>query len=419
MAVFTIAMHAPILLRPPTNADELIYLRLARSMTEGTGYTLQGSLILPALPPEMYDHALFNHPPGFPLLLMPMVAAGLARWTVILSLAAHLASAAAVVFLGYRFLLREDDSLWRRVLFGIVTLAAFLDPILSFCSRRVWMDNVLAAWIAWAFVGIFLLRSSKPLAALLLASACMAAAIGTKLLMLVFLPPLVLAVFLLCTKTHLRNLLIFLVPSLLIFIIWEALFFKSTGEWFPKWLSIPSNVLAEKEFMAIRQDQPFLYFPAKLLLLSPLAAFVIPAGLFLLIRRPPSPPGRESQTSNSWKNWFTGPTKTSARPLLFFPLMAIAIYLTTLVILGSLGVSKEARYLTPIMPLLGMTLVGVFAHLAQNGGRSHHLKPQLFIFACLLAILSSTMLSGFYLFAIQFDEPLSWWGLIDSMMDSN
>ncbi len=440
VAVFTVVIHAPILLRPPTNADELIYLRLARSMSEGSGYTLQGSLILPSLPPEMYDHAVFNHPPGFPVLLMPLVATGLARWAVIVSLAAHLACAAAVVFLGYRLLLREDDSLWRRMLFGIMTLAAFLDPILSFCSRRVWMDNVLAAWIAWAFVGVFLLRSSKPLTGLIIASACMAAAVGTKLLMLVFVPPLALAVLMLSpagpaslashssknrfnlANPQLRNFLIFIIPSLLVFCLWEAIFFQSSGEWFPRWLSIPSDVLAEKKFMAIRQDQPFLYFPAKLLLLSPLAALVIPSGLFLLLRGPSAPngsiPGTAPQTSSPRRNWFTGTTTASPQPVLVFPLLAIVIYLTALIILGALGFSKEARYLTPIMPLLGITLIGVFACVAQNGGCSHHLKTQIFVFACLLALLSSTMLAGFYLFAVQFDEPLSWWGLIDSMMQN-
>ncbi len=446
MAVFTVAMHAPILLRPPTNADELIYLRLALSMSEGSGYTLQGSRILSSLPPEMYDHAIFNHPPGFPWLLRPFVATGFARWSVLLSLAAHLAAAAAVVFLGYRFLLRDEDSLWRRMLFGVATLAAFLDPILSFCSRRVWMDNVLAAWMAWAFVGIFLLRSSKPLAALILASACMAAAVGTKLLMLVFLPPMALAVLLLspgtagvppasllpltfpnlskpANKTRLRNLLLFVIPALLVFIIWEAIFLKSTGEWFPKWLSIPPDILAKKQFLAGRQDQPFLYFPAKLLLLSPLAALVIPAALFLLLRRPATPqsfpPGSASSMTpfpNRWAKFFSGTTNTSPQPVLIFPLLAIAIYLIVLVLLGAAGFSKEARYLSPIMPLITITLIGVFAFLAEDGGRSHQLKPQILVFASLLAILSSAMLAGFYLFAVQFDEPLSWWGLIDSMM---
>ena len=447
VAVFTALMHAPILLRPPTNADELIYLRLALSMTEGTGYTLQGSRILSSLPPEMYDHPLFNHPPGFPWLLMPMVANGFARWTVVLPLLAHLVCAAAVAFLGYRFLLKDDDSLWRRMLFCIVSLAAFMDPILSFCSRRVWMDNVLAAWLAWAFLGIFLMRSSKPLLALLLASICMAAAVGTKLLMLVFLPPMALAVLLLfpgnagpapvgpassaqhnpgCStptkKIHLRNLIIVLLPSLLVFIVWEAFFYHSTGEWFPKWLAIPADVLASKEFLALRQDQPFLYFPAKFFLLSPLAALVVPAGLYLLIRSPAAPESSTaypaSQNSKPWRKWFTGITSTSPQPVLIVSLLAIIFYLTTLVLLGTLGFSKEARYLTPIMPLLGMTLVGVFGRLANAGGRSHALKPQLFAFACLLAILSSAMLAGFYLFAIQFDEPLSWWGLIDSTMEN-
>jgi hypothetical protein len=444
VAVFTAAMHAPVLLRPPTNADELIYLRLALSMTEGTGYTLQGSRILSSLPPEMYDHALFNHPPGFPWLLMPMVAAGFARWTVVISLAAHLGCAAAVAFLGYRFLLRDDDSLWRRMLFCIVSFAAFMDPILSFCSRRVWMDNVLAAWIAWAFVGVFLLRSSKPFAALLLASACMAAAVGTKLLMIVFLPPMALAVFLLSpgtvgvppassaqstpgsstptTKAQVRNLLLFVIPTLLVLGIWEGIFLRSTGEWFPKWLAIPTDVLASKEFLALRQDQPFLYFPAKFVLLSPLAALVLPAALYLLIRNPPTSENASelpsSQLPSPGVSWLTGKSRTSPQPVLIFPLLAIFLYLTTLVILGTLGFSKEARYLAPVMPLLSMSLVGVFGFLANDGGRSHALKPQLFVFACLLAILSGAMLAGFYLFAIQFDEPLSWWGLIDSVMEN-
>ncbi len=382
VALVSIFFHWQALQRTPSNTDEFIYLSLARSLSQGTGNTLQGSLILNALPPEMYDHPVFNHPPGFPLLLVPFVAAP--KNAVIVPILALCLAALSVAWVGAKFLV--DRTLTSRLLFLMVLIAAFFDPILSFCSRRIWMDGVLAMWIGIAYAALIFHSSSRRIPwALVLACLCLAAAVGTKILMAVFLVPAAVLIFLQSGQQKWRDLLILCVPSLFVLAVWEFVFHAATGQWLPKWLSIDADVLRAHPFMAARADQPLLFFPMMLVLLCPLAALTIPAAC-LFIRK----------------------SGGEVRRVIALTLSAILLYVGVLVILGMGGFSKESRYLSPIMPLLGMLFAGVLAAL-RNPHAESVLTPsqKIFLAACVLAILAGGFLAGFHLVALSLDEPIS------------
>lgn len=391
VGAFSILFHLSIFTRIPENADELIYRQLALSLVAGRGYTLRGSALLGALPKPMYDHATFNHPPGFPLLLVPLAATELSRWSVAVSLAASLAAAAAVAMAAWHFLLRENDSPFRRLLFALILCAAFLDPLLSFCSRRVWMDNLLAAGIAWGVVGT-LLGSEGRWRWLTVGALALTLAVATKILAALFVP--LLAVVVLRGRSGWRGSLLLAGPPLLALALWEGFFHHATGAWFPRWLAIDPGILAAKPFMAGQVAQPWSYFPTKWLLLSPLAVFLVGIFFAVLARLRSADPA----TRTAWIT-LCG---------------ASAAYLGALILLGIGGFSKEARYLVPLEPLAAMSLAAGFAIL-WPGKTIPHTRGQLGLLACALGILLGAAHAGFYLFALQHDEPLSFWGLIAAL----
>jgi hypothetical protein len=263
------------------------------------------------------------------------------------------------------------------------------------------MDNVLAMWVAFAFAAI-LSSDAARLRGSVFAGLFLAAAVATKLMTIVFLLPLMIGLVLcdrscqfsvkpssdasaqrrfLWMKISLLSL-----PALVVVCLWEIWFFRATGHWLPDWLAIDDAVLRKHPFMAARADQPPLYFPAKFFLLCPLALLVVVPASARVFK-------------------FGGQGKA----ILKTTLLAIVLYLAVLVYLGERGFSKEARYLTPVMPLLGMLFADGLAHLAKRQLRT---RDQIYLMACVLAILAGAMLSGFYLFVPSVDEPLSAWGLL-------
>jgi hypothetical protein len=154
--------------------------------------------------------------------------------------------------------------------------------------------------------------------------------------------------------------------------------------------------------MAARADQPLLFFPMMLVMLCPLAVLIIPAAC-LLFRK----------------------SAVEVRRVMALTLSAIVLYLGVLVILGMGGFSKESRYLSPVMPLLGMLFAGVLATLRPpqtemwhwhssaaalrpaNDSTKHLTRPQkIFLAACVFTIVAGGLLAAFHLLAISLDEPL-------------
>ncbi len=72
---FVIALKLPSLAFDHDEPDEVVYWTVAEQLREHGVYTLRGSEVLPRLSARIYDRPLFHHPPLYPLLLVPFVAA--------------------------------------------------------------------------------------------------------------------------------------------------------------------------------------------------------------------------------------------------------------------------------------------------------------------------------------------------------
>lgn len=374
VGVFAVLFHAPVLSRQPVNADELIYLSLAARLAEGGPYSLQGTRLLTALPASMYDHAVFNHPPGFAWILVPWVRSpGGAVWV---SVAALLTAVGAVGWASWAMLLHDRDTLPRRVLFLIPLIAVATDPILSFCVRRVWPDAMMSGLVALALAGGIVYGIGGRRVALLVAGIALAGAASMKLIAAFWLLPVLGMVLMRSRKVG--DIALATVPLLSVITVWEIFFYSRTGALWPHWLRIGEEALRSNEFMAERAAQPLWFFPFTWLLLVPLVAPGIGGALFA---------------------WGRG------SPVVRILLPSCLLLIVTLMVLGGGGVSKEARYLAPLTPALAMMLGAVFACWAD----AFSTRRQIFAVVCLLAVVAGATTAAFHLNALRIDEPVHPW----------
>lgn len=381
ITLFGWLVKLPILQSPIKNPDSVIYLDLARGLLDGRGYTLQGSSLLEGLPASLYDHPIFNHPPGFPLLLVPLVYLGIPQAGILISWLGQTLCALAVVLLGREMLVRAEEKSVAKIIYLIALIGVTLDPILSFCSRRVWMDNVVAGFVAMGFAGVLVyLQRREGLKWLVLAGLSMAAAVGTKLIAAIFLPLLAVMILVRRRPMEWKALLVLLVPSALVVLAWEITFFRATGVWFPHWFAIGNDLLKDNPFVAHQVGTSPWYLWTSLLEIAPLTLLILPVAL-----------------------WEGGRWRKGEVLIL---LGGALLYLVTLTVLGMKGVSKEARYLSVAMPLWYMLLL----NLRVISGRC-----PLFLLCVALAVLAGAMLSGVYFFALAYDEPLSAFSLMEML----
>jgi 4-amino-4-deoxy-L-arabinose transferase-like glycosyltransferase len=385
ITLFGWLIKLPILHAPIFNPDSVIYLDLARGWLDGRGYTLQGSTLLKDLPASLYDHQIFNHPPVFTLMLMPLVYLGIPQAGVLVSWLGQSLCALAVALIGREVLSARQHESSAKVVFILALAGVTLDPILSFCSRRVWMDNLVAGFVALAFAGLLIFLSRRQQVGwLVCAGLAIAMAVGTKLIAILFLPILMLA--LLWGRNPLKEwkpALVLSVPAAVVFAVWEMVFFRATGVWFPNWLAIGEDLLKANPFVAHQVSASPIYLWESMIEVAPVTLLILPVALWEALRH--------------------------RSRLTILLLGAGVLYVTLLTVLGMRGVSKEARYLSLAMPFWYMTFFGL---------RSMQGRHPLFLVSVGLAIVAGAMLSGFYFFALAYDEPLSAFALMEALKNS-
>lgn len=272
--VFATLLKAPSLQWPRQEADEVIYLQLARQIVERGEYTLQGTPILPELPSGMYDRPMFHHPPLFPLLLTPFVAAGIPDSGVWVSWLGHILCILAVALLARHILSARGGTFTPfDARFWIPLLGVSLDPILMFVSRRVWMDNVLAGFFAMA-ICLAVIAVGKYRRALLVASGvCLGFAGLTKITGLLAGPLIVL--WLLCDRRQafarrVAGCLCVAIPAIVLVVPWFIAFHNACGAWLPTWAKADPMLIETNPFVREFVNRPASYYTVNLLLLTPL-----------------------------------------------------------------------------------------------------------------------------------------------------
>lgn len=323
----------PSLFFPHAENDEVIYWTVAQHVAAGGGYTLRGAPFLDKLPPSIYDHPLFHHPPLYVALLVPFVKLHVPRAAVIVSWAGHFLAILAVALLGLR-LKNElgDDGPARRAL-AIPLLGVALDPVLTHVGRKLWIDALLAGSCAMAIAlavaaaGADTLRPRRKLFA--------GSGIAIGLAGLAKLPGLlaspVVAFAALTRRAPWRDRVIDLataaLPALILVVPWFVVFYRTYGTLFPSWTTPDAAMLARFPLMASAVAQPWWFFVAKLPTVAPV--FVVGVALFALAA------ARERPSATAW---------TAA--------LWLAAFFVAFTWTGATRYSFQMRYLAPLCPAL-------------------------------------------------------------------
>ncbi len=159
LALLFIVLKIPSLLAAHIETDELIYASLTRNLFLHGQYNLVGLPIYETLSPAVYHRPHFHHPPLLPLLMVPFMWLGIAKWAILISWTGHFLCIVAVA-IQCRLLSsiyagddRDRPAPW---VAWLPVLAICMDPVLYLISRKLWMDDLMAGLIAssatWGFL---------------------------------------------------------------------------------------------------------------------------------------------------------------------------------------------------------------------------------------------------------------------------
>jgi hypothetical protein len=376
---FALIIKVPTLKHPVWNWDELIYLELSRHWLATGSYSLAGSDLLNRLPRSFYDHPVFHHPPGFPVLLAPFVLTKSDQLAVTLSWLGHALSLASVALVGYELVLRNRPPDFRdRCVFLLPLAAAAADPLMNFIARKIWMDNLLAGTASLALCLAWLGgRRDRWCFWLVTAGGMAAVACSLKLTASLVLP---FVAWLAISKDRgrsLARLTMVLLPGALVIGTWLLYFRTHTGVWLPYWTRPDEAFLETNPFVAASSGQPISSYLLKALACMPFFVVLILSIPFCrsLFR------SRLEKVSTAWV------------------LSSLAFF----AFLGSAGFAKEARYLAPLVPAVCWLFYARYdAETPGLAARNDQVFP-----VFLLATIAGAMLAGYYLLVPIYDEILS------------
>jgi 4-amino-4-deoxy-L-arabinose transferase-like glycosyltransferase len=357
--------------------DEAVYWSLAKSLLAGGDYSLRGSAVLQYLSPAMYDRPLFHHPPLFPVLLIPFAALDAMSAAVVLSWAGHALCVLSVALIGFVLLNRAGGELSRlRDLLWILVAGVALDPLLTFVSRKLWIDDLLAGLVSLSIALVYLAvhRSGDRwllfwggvvlgLACLAKLPAILAAPLGLILIAGMRLP----------LRRKIESLLAFAVPAALLILPWLLVFVGTYGTLLPTWLRHDAWTVEHFPLMAEAVARPWYYYPAKLCLALPIVLFLLPLCVVAFRR--------------------------DLLPERGVPALWFLTFLIVPTLQGMAGYGFQMRYLTPALPAL---YAGLFAHPLLHGRARRWALPLL-----LAGILYATLGGAVYLLEGSADEFLT------------
>lgn len=395
-------LKLPTLFAAHAEYDEQIYWALAANWLRTGSYSLQGTAILSELPPAVYDKPLFHHPPLLPMLLVPFVAIGSPQAAVVVSWLGHFAAIVGVALFAWTWRRRG----WHGTKFELwlPVLAVSLDPVLSFCSRKLWLDGLAGGCVGLAMGLLCVAAASGRLRWAIGGGLVLGLAGLAKLPALTVLPAAVLLLalgpsarpsFARCPLTPrslgrqsgrhpkravlrqlpgLRLVLAVVVPAILVVLPWFVVFFAHYGRLLPNWIHPDADMIQASGLVRRAMSQSWHYYLSQSCLVAPIVLVLVIA----CARR----------ASRLWS------------VELGVPLVWIGAAVVSLTAVGLSGQGVQLRFLTIAAPGLYALLAGLLRH--ANPRRSM-LPP-----VAVLAVLLGAMNIAFYLFyGLQFDEIVS------------
>ena len=271
---FCVLLKLPTLGFPHNEGDEVIYWELTENLVSSGRYSLEGTEVLGRLSPHIYDRPLFHHPPLFALLLAPFVLIQSQSGAVVVSWLGHVLCIAGVALLGtaiadYRKLPSRPLSTY----FILPLLGVTLDPFLTFVSRKLWLDGVLAGLVTLSVALCFRSTQSKregPLA--IAAGATLGLAILVKISALVICPVLIFIVVYYARNWRQtgRLLLRGALTAIALVSPWFIVFYAEFGTLMPSWFYPDAWLIETNPFVRKIVTLPLYYYPVQLVLLQPL-----------------------------------------------------------------------------------------------------------------------------------------------------
>jgi len=368
-------LKLPTLFAAHAEYDEQIYWALAANWLRTGSYSLQGTAILSELPPAVYDKPFFHHPPLLPMLLIPFVALDSPQVAVVVSWLGHFAAIAGVALFAWTWRRRG----WHGARFELwlPVLAVSLDPVLSFCSRKLWLDGLAGGCVGLAMGLSCVAAASGKLRWAIGGGLVLGLAGLAKLPALTVLPAAVLLLALApnaCRFLRLRLVLAAVVSAILVVLPWFVVFFAHYGRLLPNWIHPDANMIQASGLVRRAMSQPWHYYLSQSCLVAPIVLVLVIA----CARR----------ASRLWSIEFG------------VPLVWIGAAVVLLTAVGLNGQGMQLRFSTIAAPGLYALLAGLLRH--ANPRRSM-LPP-----VAVLAVLLGAMNIAFYLFyGLQFDEIVS------------
>jgi 4-amino-4-deoxy-L-arabinose transferase-like glycosyltransferase len=377
LLVFSVVLKLPTLYFSHTEADEQVYLSLAKRLLTSSSYNLEGTEIINQLSPGIYDHPLFFHPPLFPACLIPFVYRNVERLAVLVSWLGHALCILSVALIGRRMAIANvPDSERHSMAQWLPVIGICLDPLLLFISRKLWIDSLLSGLCAVSIAAFFCARYSQRRSLWLVAGSVLFGLAGLSKMTALILTPVV--VYLILTpdgprQSRVKDLCLGCLPALLLASPWYIAFYHTYGVFIPSWIKPDEWSVEHYPFVRIALERTPAYYFLKLIAIAPVT--LLSLGIYGL---------RKSLWSS----------RIFLVPVIWFLLCFIIISY-----LGVQGQGFQMRYIALLIPSIYLML---YAFL-NRFWRGHELVS----IGVLLLLVYGGMTGAVYLATPNFDEIYS------------
>jgi len=289
---FSAVLKLPTLNLPHQEGDEVAFWHLTKNWIETGKYTLKGSALSRT---KVYfsraNREMPVHPPMFPFLLRPFVERNAPDKAVVVSWLGHLLAILAVALIGrYLFLAHGLAQSALSPLFWIPLLGIATDPIMTWVSGILWIDNLHAGWAALAVAFTMMAGSARyPKLMYIFAGILLGLALLSKMTSTIIIPIIVYVILIseLNKKNKIQALLLGAIPALALSLPWYMPLYYTMKE-LPPFIGVeppefkaildsmsPEQLAAYKEssrcgFCDTASNSPWYYSIAKLPLIAPL-----------------------------------------------------------------------------------------------------------------------------------------------------
>ena len=398
LAVIALAifLKIPTLNLPHTEGDEIAFWHLANSWIRTGKYTDKGDNLAPY--PAYVDRFTRDmpvHPPVFAALLLPFAKLQALNKAVIASWLGHILAILAVALIG-RHVFRHSSEVSSALspLFWLPLLGSAIDPVMTWISGILWIDNLDAGFAALSVAFALMARDSRrPTLMWTLAGVLLGLGLLSKVTVAVIIPGLgYLIVLLPDNKERAKAAISCAAPALLLGLPWYLPLYLTMGEFiFPK-MHLPPSVFqnAPCPFCDISATRPVYYFFLKTGLTVPLILVCLG---FLAVAF-----GKRDKegTLRKWAD-------------LLFPLVWFLVVIMAATLTGSFIM----RRVNILFPAIYVMLYFLLLHFESAPLRKY--KSGL-LFLSVLAMIYAGIGGGYYLFHgnyAEFFSPLELAGIIN------